>query len=141
MITAVRNVRAERGFTPKDRFKLFVNTGGARDGNFFREYRYLLVDLARLTEVVVDGEPPEGAHHDVVENFHIAIELPVKEISPEQIERTRREIEKSQQELASLDAKLTNEQFVRNAPPRVVEGARARQTELRSRLEKLQQNA
>src|SRR5262249_49079386 len=25
MTTAVRNVRAERGFTPKDRFKLFIN--------------------------------------------------------------------------------------------------------------------
>ena len=139
MITTVRNVRAERGFTPKDRFKLFV-TAGARDANFFRGTAYLLIELARLTEVSVGGEPPAGVHHDVIEGFHIAIEFPEKQISPEQAERTRREIEKTEGELASMDAKLANEQFVNNAPAHIVDGARTRQAELRARLEKLQQN-
>ena len=140
IITTVRNVRAERGFTPKDRFRLHVSGSGRRDSNFFREYAYLLVELARLTEVVIDSEPPSGAHHDVVDGFHIAIEFPEKEVSQEQLERLRREIEKSEKELAGLDARLTNEQFVRNAPAHVVEQAQARQVELRARLEKLQQN-
>jgi valyl-tRNA synthetase len=140
MITAVRNTRAERGFTPKDRFRLFVRGNDSRDGNFFREYGYLLVELARLTEVVVDGEPPAGAHQDVIEGFHIAIELPEKQISPEQIEKTRRDIEKSRMELESIESKLANEQFMQNAPAKIVEGARARKAELEARLEKLQQN-
>ena len=55
MITTVRNVRAERGFTPKDRFKLYVRANDTRESNFFRAYAYLLIDLARLTEVIVDG--------------------------------------------------------------------------------------
>src|SRR5713226_6472129 len=38
--TAVRNVRAERGFTPKDRFKLFISADSPRDANFFSEYSY-----------------------------------------------------------------------------------------------------
>jgi valyl-tRNA synthetase len=140
MITTVRNVRAERGFTPKDRFKLYVTSASERDANYFRDYAYLLVELARLTEVSVGGEPPAGSHHDVVEGFHIAIEFPEKEVSQEQIERTKREIEKTLGELASMDAKLANEQFVRNAPSHIVQGAQARQAELRARLEKLQQN-
>jgi valyl-tRNA synthetase len=140
MITTVRNVRAERGFTPKDRFKLFITGESERDANFFRDYPYLLLELARLTEVSVAGTPPAGAHHDVIEGFHIAIEFPEKEISQEQLERTRREIEKTQGELAAMDAKLANEQFVNNAPAHIVEGARTRQAELRARLEKLQQN-
>ncbi|HJQ40473.1 MAG TPA: valine--tRNA ligase [Thermoanaerobaculia bacterium] len=140
IITLVRNVRAERGFTPKDRFKLYVRGNDARETNFFRDYAYLLTELARLTEVVVEGEPPAGTHQDVVEGIHIAIEFPEKVITPEQIEKTKREIEQSQKELAGLDTKLANEQFVRKAPANVVEQARARQTELRARLEKLQQN-
>ena len=111
-----------------------------RESNFFHDYAYLLIELARLTEVIVGGEPPAGTHQDVVDGFAIAIEFPEKVISQEQIERTKREIEKSEKELASLDAKLANEQFVRNAPERVVQQARSRQAELRSRLEKLQQN-
>ncbi|HUP59210.1 MAG TPA: valine--tRNA ligase [Thermoanaerobaculia bacterium] len=140
MITAVRNLRAERGFTPKDRFKLYVSGNTDRESNFFREYAYLLIELARLTEVVVGGEPAAGAHQDVIEGFHIAVEFPEKVISQEQIERTRREIEKSEKELASLDAKLMNEQFVRNAPAQIVQNAQTRQAELRARLEKLKQN-
>ena len=140
MITNVRNVRAERGFTPKDRFKLYINPESSRDANYFRDYAYLLIELARLTEVSVGGQPPAGSHQDVIEGFPIAIEFPEKEISQEQIERTRREIEKTMGELAAMDAKLANEQFTKNAPAHIVAGAEARQAELRARLEKLQQN-
>jgi valyl-tRNA synthetase len=140
MITIVRDARAKRGFTPKDRFRLFVKTESDREATFFTDYAYLLIELARLTEVVVNGNEPAGAHHDVVGSFHVAIEFPEKVITQEQIERTQREIEKSRKELEGLDARLSNEQFVSNAPPAVVEQARARQVELRARLEKLAQN-
>ena len=139
MITSVRNARAERSFTPKDRFKLYVRCAG-RDSAFFEDYAYLLIDLARLTEVIVNGEPPSGAHHDVVEGFTIAIEFPEKVVTKEQQDRAQRELEKSRHELESLDAKLVNEQFVKNAPPAIVQGAQARQAELRARIEKLLQN-
>ncbi|HEV7486386.1 MAG TPA: valine--tRNA ligase [Thermoanaerobaculia bacterium] len=139
MITTIRDARAQRGFTPKDRFKLYVRAEG-RDAAFFDAYAYLLIDLGRLTEVIVNTDPPAGAHHDVVEGFTIAIEFPEKVVTKEQQERTERELEKSRKELESLDAKLVNEQFMKNAPPAIVEGARARQAELRARIEKLMQN-
>jgi valyl-tRNA synthetase len=140
IITTIRNVRAERGFTPKDRFRLTIRGNDARDSNFFHENAYLLLELARLTEVAVEGQAAENAHHDVVEGFQIAIEFPEKEVSQDQLDRVRREIEKSEKELAGLDAKLANEQFTSNAPPQIVAGARARQAELRARLETLQKN-
>ena len=140
MITTVRNVRAERGFAPKDRFRLFITAEQARDANFFTEYSYLLIDLARLTEVVVNGQTPGTAVHDVVEGFSMAIELPEKVVTQEQIERTQREIEKTRKELASVEARLSNTQFLQNAPHAVVEQAQARQSELQARIEKLMQN-
>jgi valyl-tRNA synthetase len=140
MITTVRNVRAERGFTPKDRFKLYIRGNDTREANFFRTYAYLLIDLARLTEVIVDGEAPAGSHQDVIEGFHVAIEFPERVVTKEQIERTQREIEKTRTEIASNESRLANESFVQNAPPAIVAGARARLAELRERLEKLQQN-
>jgi valyl-tRNA synthetase len=140
MITTVRNARAERGFTPKDRFKLHVRADAPRDAKFFADHAYLLIEMARLTEVIVNGDVPEGAHHDVVAGFAIAVEFPERVITKEQMERTQRELEKSRKELEGVTARLANEQFVRNAPPAVVEQARARQTELRARIEKLMQN-
>ncbi|HUP49561.1 MAG TPA: valine--tRNA ligase [Thermoanaerobaculia bacterium] len=140
IITAVRNVRAERGLTPKDRFRLHVRGADPRELNFFSAYSYLLIELARLTEVVVGGQAPAGSHHDVVEGFHIAVEFPEKVVTPEQLERVRRDIDKTVAELDSVTARLANEQFVSNAPPAVVQGAQARRAELEARLEKLRQN-
>jgi valyl-tRNA synthetase len=147
IITTVRNLRAERGFTPKDRFTLYVRgradaAPGAvsRETNFFREYAYLLTELARLNEVSVEGDIPAGAHQDVVEGFAIAIVFPEKVVSQEQLEKVRREIEKTRTELAAMEAKLANEEFVRNAPSKIVQGVQTRQAELRARLESLQQN-
>jgi valyl-tRNA synthetase len=140
IITTIRNVRAERGFTPKDRFTLYIRGNDERELNFFREYDYLLLELARLDKVHVAEEPPAGTHHDVVAGFHIAIAFPEKQISQEQLERVKRDIEKTRGELASIEAKLANEQFTQNAPSHIVDGARARESELRARLEKLHQN-
>ncbi|HYM60435.1 MAG TPA: valine--tRNA ligase [Thermoanaerobaculia bacterium] len=139
MITAIRNARAERGFTPKERFKLYIKTASDPEAAFFAEHTYLLADLARLDAVIVNATAPADAPHDVVAGYEIAIELPAKVVTKEQIERTQREIEKSRKELDGLEAKLGNEQFVRNAPASVVEQARARVAELRARIEKLGQ--
>jgi valyl-tRNA synthetase len=136
----VRKARADRGFAPKDRFKLYIEVPDDREAGFFRAHAYLLLDQARLTDVVINGSVPEAAQHDVISGFAISIEFPERAITTEQIERTQREIEKSRKELASLEARLSNEQFVRNAPAAVVEQAQARQLELKQRLEKLQQN-
>ena len=140
MITSVRNARAARGFTPKDRFTLYIKTKADRDEKFFLTYEYLLLDLARLDAIQLNTEVPAGAQHDVIEGFEIAIVFPEKEVSAEQLERTRREIEKTQNEIAATEARLANEQFVSNAPPHIVDGARARLAELHARLEKLQHN-
>ncbi|MFP5245908.1 MAG: class I tRNA ligase family protein, partial [Thermoanaerobaculia bacterium] len=140
IITTVRNVRAERGFTPKDRFTLYISGSDERDSNFFRENAYLLLELARLNEVNVGGEPPAGTHHDVIDGFHIAIAFPEKVVSQEQLDRVRREIEKTEKELAAMQAKLADERFMSNAPAHIVDGARTREAELRERLVKLQRN-
>ena len=42
--------------------------------------------------------------------------------------------------LTALEAKLANEQFMKNAPAAVIQGAQSRRIELQARLEKLQQN-
>ena len=140
MVTSVRNERATRGFTPKDRFRLYIATQSERDAHFFEQYGYLLSDLGRLDAVHVNERAPEGAHQDVLSGFPIAIVFPEKVVTQEQLERTQREIEKSRRELEGVEGRLMNDQFVQNAPPAVVAQAQARRAELIARIEKLQQN-
>jgi valyl-tRNA synthetase len=140
IVTRVRNLRAERGFTPNDRPLLHVVASDERDANFFRHYDYLLVALARLTAVKVNEPAPPGAFKDAIGGIEIAVEFPAKERTPEEIERVQRDLEKARKELEGVDARLGNEQFVRNAPSQVVQQAQARQAELRAKIEKLSEN-
>jgi valyl-tRNA synthetase len=140
IITAIRNARAERGFTGKDRFKLYIQTESPRDRQFFEAYSYLFMELARVESVILDQPGPHSAQYDAVNGFAIAIEFPERVITPEQLERTQREIEKSRKELEAIAGRLSNPQFRQNAPPAVVQQTEARRAELEARLDKLLQN-
>ena len=140
MITAIRNLRAEKGFTSKDRFRLFLTCKDAREADFFVHNGYLLIELARLSEVLVNQNPPHDAHRDLIGGIEIAVELPEKTLSADQMTRIAKEIEQLETELAAGDAKLTNELFVARAPARVVEQTRERRVEIVARLESLRKN-
>ncbi|HUF18180.1 MAG TPA: valine--tRNA ligase, partial [Thermoanaerobaculia bacterium] len=140
MITTVRNVRVERGFTHSDRFRLVIQADRSRDAAFYEANAYLLVELARLSEVVINGKASGDAHRDVVGGVPIAIEFPEKVLTEEQLARISRDIEGLEKELAGIEARLSNEQFIERAPAAVVDGARSRKEEILSRLKTLRQN-
>jgi valyl-tRNA synthetase len=140
IVTRVRNLRAEKNFKPNDRPKLFITQQDERDANFFRTYAYLLETLGRIEAVHVNDAAPESAFRDSLGGVEIAVDFPVKEATPEELARLQRDLEKSRTELDAVNARLANEQFVNNAPPAVVEGARSRQAELIERIAKLEQN-
>jgi valyl-tRNA synthetase len=54
-----------------------------------------------------------------------------------EIERLTKRIAKNESDIGKLNAKLGNENFVRNAPPEVVAGDRARVAELQAQNESL----
>ncbi|HXI13170.1 MAG TPA: valine--tRNA ligase [Thermoanaerobaculia bacterium] len=140
MITAIRNLRSDKGFTSKDRFRLFLACKDPRETSFFLQNGYLLIELARLSEVLVNQIPPSGAHRDLIGGVEIAVEFPQKVVSPDQLMRIAKEIEQLEIELATGDAKLANEFFIARAPARVVEQTRERRVEIVARLESLRKN-
>ncbi|HEY0590153.1 MAG TPA: valine--tRNA ligase [Thermoanaerobaculia bacterium] len=140
VVTLVRNLRAERGYTPKDRFRLFLTTADEREARGFESNAHLFTNLARLSEVLVNQTVPEDAHHDHVGTLAVAVELPKKEMSPEEKAKLEKQIEQVEREIASTQARLADEKFVSRAPAHVVDQARGREAELRQRLDKLRQN-
>jgi valyl-tRNA synthetase len=140
MVTLIRNLRAEKGFTPKDRFVLFVNAPDAGDTEFFRRHNYLLTELARLSEVRFGNSFPPDAHLDSIRGIAIAVQVPEKTASPEELARIQKQIEQLTREIESTKRRLQDASFVERAPAHVVEGARQREAELVARLEKLRQN-
>jgi valyl-tRNA synthetase len=140
IVSNVRNLRAERGFTPSDRFDLYLTIPEKRLAEFMNSNRYLLVDLARLNLCAVNDAVPAEAHRDAIAGVEMAIVFPKKEVSAEQIERLHKQIEQVQKELESTRTRLGDANFVNRAPEHIVEASRQREAELIARLEKLTQN-
>ncbi|HEU5163787.1 MAG TPA: valine--tRNA ligase [Thermoanaerobaculia bacterium] len=140
IVTSVRNLRAERGYTPKDRFRLFITTEDEREARGFEANAYLLMSLARLSEVLINQKAPGDAHRDHIGTISFAVELPKKEMSAEDRAKLEKQIEQVEREIASTQARLADEKFVSRAPSHVVEQSRAREGELQQRLAKLRQN-
>ena len=140
MITLVRNLRAQRGLAPADRPRFYLKVEDTRLAEFFEQSSYLLRDLARLEAVLINQEPPEGAHRDAVSGLEVAVEFPRKVVTPEEVARIEREVEQIRAEIATIEGRLGNEGFLRKAPPSVVEKDRARKDELSAKLDKLTLN-
>ena len=112
-----------------------------RSALFYERNSYLLLELARLSEVTINGPVSESAYRDAIGGVEIAIEFPEKVLTAEQIERAARDIEKLRQDLHATEQQLNNEKFVGRAPAAVVQQVRDKRADLIARLEKLEQNA
>ncbi|HUO84498.1 MAG TPA: valine--tRNA ligase, partial [Thermoanaerobaculia bacterium] len=140
IVTTVRNLRAERGFTPQDRFRLYLRIEDEREETFFRLHKYLLIELARLSEVVLDRAAPADAHRDVIGGLDVAIELPPREVPPEQIAKIQKQIDQLGREIENIGRRLQDPKFLERAPAQVIDETRRKEEEYRARIQTLRKN-
>jgi valyl-tRNA synthetase len=131
-ILAVRQIRGEMDIAPSRRIPLLLQNAGARERSLLDKQFAYLSRLAGLESVKVLGAgeaAPESATAIVGE---LTLLVPMAGlIDPKaEIERLTKRIAKNESDIGKLNAKLGNENFVRNAPPDVVAADRARVAEL-----------
>jgi valyl-tRNA synthetase len=117
-----------------------VQSPDATTRELLERWRAYLMPLAGLSEVVVGppgAKPPQAAAF-VSGNLEIYVPLAGLVDLDAERDRLKKEIARSEQELASLQRKLDNPNFVARAPPDVVEKDKARVAELQERTVKLQ---
>jgi valyl-tRNA synthetase len=138
LVSGVRSVRTEMNVPAGAKVPLVLV--GASDTVRARARRHeeTLCRLARLERIGFEAGPPKGSAQVVVGATTAA--LPLAGVVDMAAERARlaREIEKAGSEIAKIDAKLSNAQFVAKAPPEVVEENRERRAgfeSTRTRLE------
>ena len=85
--------------------------------------------LARIGEVALDGGVPKGAVQLVVDEATVVLPLAdVIDVAGEK-DRLARELGKLEGEIAKIDKKLGNQDFIAKAPERVIEEQRERRAE------------
>ena len=103
---------------------------------FLRQQEPLLTFLGRLEALEISA-PPEGSPRDLVAGVEMAVVAPEQALDGAQRQRLEKEAQKVAGEIAGAEARLSNEGFLRKAPPQVIEGNRQRLSELRERHRRL----
>ncbi|WP_291688241.1 valine--tRNA ligase [Bradyrhizobium sp.] len=148
LVTAIRSVRAEMNIAPATLTPLVL--AGASDETRERVPRWsdVIRRMARLADISFADRPPEGAVQLLVRGEVAA--LPLKGVIDLSAEKARldKELAKAEADIKRVDAKLSNEKFVANAPEEIVEeekekreAAEARKARILEALERLKNAA
>ena len=138
LISEIRSLRSETRVPPAAKLPLLLRDGSKITRARLEAHREIIARLARLDRVEASQAPvPKGAVQIVVDEATAV--LPLSEVMDLDQERSRLagEIRKVETEIATLDKKLANRQFLAKAPPEVVETQkerRAKGVRLREKL-------
>ncbi len=145
-ILAVRQIRGEMNIAPSRRIPVLLRGASADDKAYAgRHHAYLerLAGIETLTILTPEAAAPESATALIGE---LTVLVPMAGLidAAAEIERLTKLLAKAEQELAKTRSKLSNENFVRNAPPDVVKQERDREadferqvTSIKAQLERL----
>ena len=129
LISDIRSARAELNVPPSAKLKMLVIAADATTRGRLDTHRAAIERLARIEGVEPASVAPKSALQIVVGEATYA--LPVGEVIDLAAEsaRLQKEIKKLTDEIAKIDAKLGNAQFVARAPEEVVEEQRERRAQ------------
>jgi valyl-tRNA synthetase len=137
LVTSIRSVRSEMAIPPATLLPLMLagtsNETRARAGRWSE----FVQRLARVADISFVETPPQGAVQIVVRGEVAA--LPLKGVIDLAAERARlaKEMAKCEADIARVDQKLGNADFLSRAPEEVVEGEREKREEAQARKAKI----
>jgi len=141
VVTRIRNLRAENGLAQTEALAIGLEIP---DGPLSREMQRhvpLLSHLARLKAVKISSKVDmAGAFRDAVAGVGLVVELPLKELSSEDEEKMRKEVEKLRTEADRIRARLADENFLSRAPAAVVAKTKQQLEEISERIVRLSGN-
>ncbi len=137
LVSAVRSIRAEMNIVPATLTPL-VLVGSSPDARGRAErWSDVINRLARVAGITFDSTAPGGSVQLLIRGEVVA--LPLKGVIDLVAEAARlnKELGKADADIKRVDAKLSNEKFVANAPEEIVEEEKAKREEAQARREKI----
>ena len=136
IITAIRNIRGEMNIAPSKKVNALIKSSSVKDHQI--EY---IKKLAKVEELKIDAniQKPKASASAVLRG--VAIFIPLEGLIDLEVERQKiqKEISRLEGSLAGIEKKLSNEKFVANASPEIVEKERAKQKDWLDNIAKLKE--
>ncbi len=142
VIRAIRNVRGELDVPPGKKIKVVLNCKSDSVVKSITSGQAYIKSLARVENLLVGVavERPKQASTQVAGEVEVMIPLADLINVEEEEARLNKEIEKVQKDVGFFERKLSNEKFVANAPPQVLEKDRGKLAAAEKKREILQQS-
>lgn len=143
VVTAIRNLRQSVNIKPKDEVNAELFTNDHELVKYFRENAVNFSELARVKELKVgDKELNRPSKSIMFATTHTEIFLPLEGVIDlqEQINRIKKDLDKTEKDYKKYEAKLNNENFMKNAPEEVREEVQTNERELREKMIALKEN-
>jgi valyl-tRNA synthetase len=137
LVTAIRSVRSEMMIPAGTAIPLVLVGVAAESDARVGRWAEVIKRLARLSSIAVSMSVPEGAVQLLVRGDTVALPLKgIVDFSAEQA-RLEKEISRAEADIARIDTKLNNPNFVSRAAEEVVEQERERREEAEARRLKI----
>lgn len=135
-ISGIRKIRTDKNIPNKDSLELKVQQG---DKGFEPQFNSVIIKMANLSSLeMVNDEVKSAASFRVKStNFYIPLEGFIDE--KEELKKLENELKYTQGFLSSVMKKLSNANFVNNAPAAVIEKERAKQLDAETQIKVLEE--
>lgn len=139
VISAVRNIRAEMGVSPKQELEFLLKTKDAATAKSLNEQKWILNKLQSLKSIEISESTakPSVCSSSIVDGNEIYIPLAGLIDFDKERERIQKEIDRIEGFLKGVKGKLNNKNFVDNAPDAVVLNEKNKLKDGEENLEKL----
>ncbi|EYR82393.1 MULTISPECIES: valine--tRNA ligase [unclassified Shinella] len=137
LVSGIRSVRAEMNVPPSATAPLVMVDANAMTKKRLETHDSAIRRLARVEQIRLEDTAPKGAAQIVVGEATACLPLGTLIDLAAEKARLEKAIEKAKAEATRIQAKLSNEKFVANAKPDVVEAERERFAELEQQLASL----
>ena len=132
VISGVRNYRQSKGISPRETVEVFTNVSELANAEVIQK-------LANISEINFNQKTDKPSFTFLVGANEFSIPLSENLDLGEEKEKTEEEIKYLKGFLISVDKKLSNEKFVANAKPEVVEIERKKQKDARDKIALLEE--
>ncbi|UFH31303.1 valine--tRNA ligase [Chryseobacterium sp. C-71] len=127
IISGIRNYRQTKGISPREAVEVYTNAT-----NF--ENEAVVKKLASISEIHFNEKTDKPSFTFLVGSTEVSIPLSEKLDLEEEKKKTEEEVKYLKGFLISVDKKLSNEKFVANAKPEVVEVERKKQKDAQDKI-------
>lgn len=139
-VSAVRTIRGEMNIPPSKRLKALISAE-EQDATVLEAARIFIETLARCDiEIGTDIKKPDNAATEVKPNIEVYVPLEGLVDIAAEVARLEKDLKKIETELATINKKLNNEDFLERAPKAVIEKEQAKLKEASNRRAKVKES-